>query len=122
MKSIYLPLIILAFVLIFSVVSGEICQKTLKEIIGDVENLPDIPNEDTKGKIEKLIGKWEKNVEFYSIVSKYDYIANAAKEMQTLLAGCSSDDKGTYLAAKKTLIDSLEYIKDIQTVRLDNIF
>ena len=36
-------------------------------------------------------------------------------------AGVGAEDPGTYLAAKRSMINILEYIRDVQRLRLDNI-
>ena len=43
------------------------------------------------------------------------------KETSSAKAGVIAEDPGTYLAAKKGMLCILEYIRDVQCLRLDNI-
>lgn len=121
MKTIIIPVILLIAAIIFVIWSGITVDNSLKGLIEQTKSLPDTPDEDTLKAIEKIEKHWNKHKELYSAVIKFDFVYNFSKEISAAKAGVSADDAGTYLAAKKSILNILEYIKDIQALRLDNI-
>ncbi len=121
MKPIILPIILLSVAMIFVVVSGMVVESSLVELIEQTKNLPDTVDGEVYQQIEAIEKHWNKHKELYSMVIKFDFVYNFSKEISVAKAGAAADDGGTYLSAKKSLINILEYIKDVQGLRLDNI-
>ncbi len=121
MKTIILPICLLILVIAFMISNGVFVSNTLNEIIIETDSLPDTPEDNTLDKIKNIEQKWNKHKEYYSAVSKYDTIYNISKEFESAKAGVTTDDPGTYLAAKESLVTAFEYLKDMQSFRLDNI-
>ena len=121
MKNIILPICLLVFVIAFMVINGVFVSNTLDEIIIETDSLPDIPEDNTLDEIKNIEQKWNKHKEYYSAVSKYDTIYNISKEFEAAKAGVITDDPGTYLSAKESLVIAFEYMKDMHSFRWDNI-
>lgn len=121
MKQIALPLLLLIIVLFFTVFNGIYTANCLDSIIQKVKELPEIPEDDTKDILYEIESEWESKKELFSSVIKYDFIFNFTKELSSAKAGCTADDDGTYLSSKKTMQSLLEYMRDIQKFRPDNI-
>ena len=121
MKSMMMPAVFLLIVILFVIVNGVMIDKYITALIEQVEELPDTPNDSTLEQIEKIEDKWKEKEEWVSIVVKFDSVYNFAREWSSAKAGVISDDPGTYLAAKKGMINILKYIRDIQQFRIDNI-
>lgn len=115
--SVVLLLIIVGFVIVNSIYTS----KSINEMIKQVKSLPDIPDNYTYEQIEKTEKMWTERKELYSAIIKFDFVYNFTKEISAAKAGCKAEDPGTYLSAKKSMINILNYIKDVQTLRLDNI-
>ena len=121
MKTIIIPVILLIAAIIFVIWSGITVDNSLKGLIEQTKKLPDEPDKHTLKSIEEIEKHWNKHKELYSAVIKFDFVYNFSKEISAAKAGVSADDPGTYLAAKKSILNILEYIKDVQELRLDNI-
>ena len=121
MKNIILPIVLLVIVIGFTVLNGVLVSNSLNKLIYEAHTLPDIPDDNTLDKIKSIEEKWNKSKEYYSAVSKFDTMHNISKEFGAVKAGCITDDPGTYFAAKESLITAFEYLKDMQSFRLDNI-
>ncbi len=121
MKSIILPIILLISVLAFVITVGFSTNSSLSDLIKQTNALPDNPDEHTLDEINKIEKEWNKHKEIYSAIIKFDFVYNFSKEISAAKAGCTADDPGTYLAAKKSMVNILEYIRDVQRLRLDNI-
>ena len=121
MKPIILPIIILSLAAMFVVISGAVVESSLNELTDQAKSLPDSVDGEAYKQIELIEDHWNKHKELYSAVIKFDFVYNFSKEISMAKAGISADDAGTYLAAKKSLINILEYIRDVQRLRLDNI-
>lgn len=121
MKTIIIPVILLIAAIVFVVWSGITVDNSLKGLIEQTKDLPDKPDKNTLKSIENIEKHWGKHKELYSAVIKFDFVYNFSKELSAAKAGVEADDVGTYLAAKESMINILEYIKDIQELRLDNI-
>lgn len=121
MRSIVLPVVLLAAVIVFVILTGMSASNSLEGLIEQTKNLPDTPNDNTEKEIEEIEKHWNNHKEIYSAIIKFDFVYNFSKELSAAKAGCSADDPGTYLAAKKSMINILEYIKDVQKLKLDNI-
>jgi hypothetical protein len=121
MKTIIIPVILLIAAIVFVVWSGITVDNSLKGLIEQTKNLPDNPDKNTLKSIENIEKHWNKHKELYSAVIKFDFVYNFSKELSAAKAGVDADDTGTYLAAKKSMLNILEYIKDVQELRLDNI-
>ena len=121
MKTIIIPIILFIAAIVFVVWSGITVENSLKGLIKEVRNLPTIPDKNTLFSIDELEKHWNKHKELYSAVIKFDFVYNFSKEISAAKAGIDADDVGTYLAAKKSMLNILEYIKDVQELRLDNI-
>lgn len=121
MKTIIIPVVLLIATIIFVIWSGVTVDKSLIGLIDQAKKLPDIPDENTLSSINEIEKHWDKHKELYSAVIKFDFVYNFSKELSAAKAGIDAEDVGTYLAAKKSMINILEYIKDIQELRIDNI-
>ncbi len=121
MKPLIIPAVLLIAVLLFVVLSGLNTDKELTSLIKMSEKLPDKPNEKTLDRIKQIEKKWNSNKEHFSAVIKYDFVFNFSKEISSAKAGVIADDDGTYLAAKKGILNILFYIRDIQRLRFDNV-
>lgn len=121
MKPIILSVILFIGALIFVGVSGYAVENTLTELIEETKSLPDEINGEAYDRLEKIERHWNKHKELYSAVIKFDFVYSFSKEVSMAKAGVAADDEGTYLAAKKSLINILEYIRDVQRLRADNI-
>ena len=121
MKTIIIPVILLIVATFFIIWSGITVDNSLKGLIEQTKALPDTPDKDTLESIEKIEKHWNKHKELYSAVIKFDFVYNFSKEISAAKAGVIADDAGTYLAAKKSILNILEYIKDVQELRFDNI-
>lgn len=121
MKNILLPVLLLIFTLIFIIWAENSVDSSIKGLIDQTKALPDTPNETTLQEIEKIEDHWNKHKELYSTVIKFDFVYNFSKELSAAKAGADADDPGTYLSAKKSMLNILEYIRDVQKLRLDNI-
>ena len=121
MKPIILPVLLLLLVISFTIFNGTYTANTFDNIIRKIEELPDIPDANTKNLLEKIENDWNAKKELYSSIIKYDFILNFTKELSTAKAGCTSSDDGTYLSSKKSMKNLLEYMRDMQKFRLDNI-
>ncbi len=121
MKNIILPIILLTLVIAFMITNGIIVSNSLSKIIDETKNLPEIPDGNTLEQLQKIEQKWNKSKEYYSAVSKFDTMYNISKEFGSAKAGCITDDPGTYLSAKESLVTAFEYLKDMQSFRFDNI-
>ncbi len=121
MKTIIIPVILLIASIVFVIWSGVTVDNSLKGLIEQTNKLPDEPDKDTLKSIEKIEKHWNKHKELYSAVIKFDFVYNFSREISAAKAGVDADDAGTYLAAKKSMLNILEYIKDVQELRLDNI-
>ena len=115
--SVILLLIIGGFVIVNSINTSD----SIDEMVEQVNSLPDIPDDNTYMQIEKTEKMWTERKELYSAIIKFDFVYNFSKEISAAKAGCKAEDPGTYLAAKKSMINILNYIKDVQALRLDNI-
>ncbi|MBR5323032.1 MAG: DUF4363 family protein [Clostridia bacterium] len=121
MKTIIIPIILLIAAMVFIIWSGIAVDNSLKGLIEQTKDLPDTPNENTLKLIEDIEKHWNKHKELYSAVIKFDFIYNFSKEISAAKAGVNAEDTGTYLAAKKSLLNILEYIRDVQKLRIDNL-
>ena len=121
MKPVIIPILLLVAVVVFVVLNGENTEKELTYLIKITKELPDKPNDDTIEELEKLEKAWKKQKEHFSAVIKFDFVYNFSKEMSSAKAGAHADDAGTYLSAKKGMLNILEYIRDVQRLRFDNI-
>ena len=121
MKTIIIPVILLIAAIIFVIWSGITVDNSLKGLIEQTKKLPDEPDKHTLKSIEEIEKHWNKHKELYSAVIKFDFVYNFSKEISAAKAGVAADDPGTYLSAKKSILNILEYIKDVQELRLDNI-
>ena len=120
MKSIAIPVILLLIVIALVVITSVYSVHELNLLIEKTNALPEEPNEDTVDKLKKIEKLWNDKKELYSATIKYDFIYNFSKEINNAKAGCVSDDPGTYLSAKKSIIVLLEYLRDVQSFRVDN--
>jgi hypothetical protein len=116
-----IPIILLVAVAVFVVFNGLNTEKEIKTLIEQTKELPEEPKKDTLEKIKSIEEIWNKNKEHFSAITKYDFIYNFSKETSSAKAGVIAEDPGTYLAAKKGMLCILEYIRDVQCLRLDNI-
>lgn len=121
MKTIIIPIILLIAAIIFVIWSGISVENSLKGLIEQIKELPDTPDKSTVFSIDEIENHWNKHKEMYSAVIKFDFVYNFSRELSAAKAGVDADDAGTYLAAKKSMLNILEYIKDVQDFRLDNI-
>ena len=121
MKSVIIPILILVILITFTVTNGIYVDKKLTSLIDQANALDDIPTENTLDDIKKLEKKWNEQKETYSAIIKFDFVYNFSKEISAAKAGCIANDPGTYLAAKKSIVNILEYLRDIQKLRLDNL-
>ena len=121
MKTIILPILLLISVLVFVITVGFSTNKSLSDLIKQTNALPDTPEENTLDEINKIEKHWNKHKEIYSAIIKFDFVYNFSREISAAKAGCKADDPGTYLAAKKSMVNILEYIRDVQRLRFDNI-
>lgn len=121
MKNMIIPIILLIAVGVFVVFNGLNAEKELTALIEQTQKLPEEPEDDTLEEVKSIEKLWNKNKEHFSAITKYDFIYNFSKETSSAKAGIISEDPGTYLAAKKGMLCILEYIRDIQRLRLDNI-
>lgn len=121
MKAVTIPALLLAAAIIFVIVSGAISENALDGLIKMTEELPDEPDPSTYSRLDGLEKEWNKYKELFSAVIKFDFVYNFSKELSAARAGVKADDHGTYLAAKKAMLNVLNYIKDVQKLRLDNL-
>ncbi len=121
MKNLILSICLLIAVILCIIINGLYTQNSLNELIDETSKLPTTPHEDTVDLLNDIEKIWESKKEIYSVTVKFDFIYNISKEISSAKAGCMTDDPGTYLAARNCLINGLEYIKDIQVFRWDNI-
>ncbi len=121
MKTIIIPVILLIAAIVFVIWSGVSVDNSLKGLIEQTKDLPDEPDKNTIKAIEKIEKHWNKHKELYSAVIKFDFVYNFSREISAAKAGVDAEDAGTYLSAKKSMLNILEYIKDVQELRLDNI-
>ncbi len=121
MKNIILPICLLVLVIAFMITNGIFVSNSLDKLIDETLTLPDIPDDTTLDKIKSIEEEWNKSKEYYSAVSKFDTMYNISKEFVSAKAGVITDDPGTYLAAKESLVTAFEYLNDMQSFRLDNI-
>ena len=121
MKSIILPAILLICTLFSIVWAHKTVNNTIDDLIDQTEALPNHPTDDALQAIEGLEEHWNKHSELYSTVIKFDFVYNFTKELAAAKAGAASSDQATYLAAKNSMINILEYIKDVQQLRIDNV-
>jgi len=120
MKTIALPTALLCIVVFAVIITSVYSVKQLDKLIYLTESLPEDPDEKTVDDIKKIETAWNEKKEIYSAIIKYDYVYNFSRELNTAKAGCISDDPGTYLSAKKSMLILLKYIRDIQSFRIDN--
>ena len=120
MKTIALPTALLCIVILAVIITSVYSVKQLDKLIFLTESLPDEIDEETVDDIKKIEKEWNEKKEIYSAIIKYDYVYNFSRELNTAKAGCVSDDPGTYLSAKKSMVVLLKYIRDIQSFRIDN--
>lgn len=120
MKTIALPTALLCIVVFAVIITSVYSVKQLDKLIYLTESLPEDPDEKTVDDIKKIEKAWNEKKEIYSAIIKYDYVYNFSRELNTAKAGCVSDDPGTYLSAKKSMLILLKYIRDIQSFRIDN--
>lgn len=121
MKGIIISGLLLTAALLFVVWSGTVTEESLTDLLKKIEDLPNEPTEDTVELLNEIESEWNEKKELYSAISRFDFVYNFLREINAAKAGAEANDPGTYLAAKKGLINVLEYIRDIQRVRLDNI-
>ncbi len=121
MKPLIIPAVLLIAALLFVIINGFNTEKELTTIIKMSEDLPDEPTDKTLDQIKQIEKKWNKNKEHFSAIIKYDFVFNFSKEISSAKAGIIADDDGTYLAAKKGILNILYYIRDIQRLRFDNV-
>ena len=121
MKTVIIPVVLLVSVLLFVVFTGVSVNRSLNGLIEQTKALPDSPQEDTEQELRRIEEHWNKHKELYSAIIKFDFVYNFSKEINAAIAGCAAEDPGTYLSAKRSMINILEYIKDVQKLKLDNI-
>lgn len=121
MKGVIISTALLIAALVFVIWSGAVADSSLAVLIEKTEALPDEPTGEVPDMLDKIEGQWEKHKELYSAIIKFDFVYNFSKEINAARAGAEADDPGTYLAAKKAIINVLEYLRDVQRLRLDNI-
>ena len=121
MKPFIIALVLLIAVAIFVIYSGFSTSSNLDGIISQLKALPEDPDTNTLSDLNIIEKKWEKHKEFYSILTKFDFIYNFSKEMSAAKSGIITNDDATYLSAKNSMVILLEYIRDIQNFRWDNI-
>lgn len=121
MKAVIVPVALLISVLLFVVLTGVSVNRSLNGLIEQTKALPDNPQNNTEQELRLIEDHWNKHKELYSAIIKFDFVYNFSKEINAAMAGCAADDPGTYLAAKRSMINILEYIKDVQKLKLDNI-
>lgn len=121
MRTIIIPVILLISAVLFVCWSGYSVQNSLNELIDQTTRLPEEPAEGTVEEIKAIEEHWNRHKEIYSAVIKFDFVYNFSKELSAAKAGAAADDPGTYLAAKKSMLNILEYIEDVQRLRWDNI-
>ena len=121
MKNAILALLLLAVVIAGVIFAAENTQNSINGLIEDLNKLPDTPDSDTEELLKNFSTKWNSSQELYSAAIRYDFILSIKKDLKSAIAGCRADDPGTYLSSKNSLITTLSYLKEVQSIRLDNI-
>ena len=121
MKAIVIPILLMTLVVSLAVFSGNYTETSVARLIEKAQSLPESPDENTMSKLDILEKEWNKHKEKYSAITRFDFVYNFSKELSAAKAGCLADDPGTYLAAKKSMLNILNYLRDIQKLRIDNI-
>ena len=121
MRGVIISTALLIAALIFIIWAGVVADDSLTSLIEKTEALPDEPTEGVADMLDIIEEEWNKHKEIYSAIIKFDFVYNFSKELNAARAGVEAEDSGTYLAAKNSIINILEYLRDVQRIRLDNI-
>jgi len=122
LKNFYIALILLGLTLTFVISVSLISQNALDSLIDQVDSLPESVTQNTLTELDLIEKKWSSKKELYSVLIKYDLVYNFSRELGSARAGIQADDVGTYLSARSSMLVILRYVRDVQKLRLDNLF
>ncbi|MBE6643464.1 MAG: DUF4363 family protein [Ruminococcaceae bacterium] len=121
MRSVIIPTVLIIFALTFTVCTERSAVSSLDELIELTESLPDTPDSETEGLIDEIERLWKKHEKLYMTVMKKDQINIFLKELSSARSGLLTDDDGTYVSSKNSMLITLKYIRKSQELCLLNM-